>query len=490
MKKKVAIIGSGIAGLSLSIRLSKMGYDVYVYEKNSYPGGKLSSFKLGKFRFDIGPPLLTMPNYIDELFELFGEDPRKYFNYKKKEIGCKYFWEDGIKLNAYSNRQKFLDEVNLKLGINKNILNRYLNRSKKKYNLTASIVLEKSLHKLKTYLSFKTIKALLNFYLFDFFKTLASVNEQQLVESHIVQFYNRFATYNGSSPYQTSGIMTVIQHLESNFGTFVPFGGMINITKSLYDLAIRKGVKFNFNRSVEKILHNKKTVTGIKVKGLGDLNFDVIVSNMDIFFTYKRLLSKIKMPINVKNSEPSSSALIFYWGIKKKFNTLDLHNIFFSKNYKQEFDSIFKTKTIYQDPTVYINITCKDNTSDSPSNSENWYVMINTYHDNGQNWDPLVKEYKKIILNKIKSILGESIEDYIVEEKIITPKIIEDRTLSYKGALYGPSSNNKFSAFLRHPNYSRKFNNLYFCGGSVHPGGGIPMCLLSSKIVSELISKN
>ena len=102
MKKKVAIIGSGIAGLSLSIRLSKMGYDVYVYEKNSCPGGKLSSFKLGKFRFDIGPPLLTMPNYIDELFELFGEDPRKYFNYKKKEIGCKYFWEDGIKLNAYS----------------------------------------------------------------------------------------------------------------------------------------------------------------------------------------------------------------------------------------------------------------------------------------------------------------------------------------------------------------------------------------------------
>ena len=161
-------------------------------------------------------------------------------------------------------------------------MNRYLNRSKKKYNLTASIVLEKSLHKLKTYLSFKTIKALLNFYLFDFFKTLASVNEQQLVESHIVQFYNRFATYNGSSPYQTSGIMTVIQHLESNFGTFVPFGGMINITKSLYDLAIRKGVKFNFNRSVEKILHNKKTVTGIKVEGLGDLNFDGVLNVIDI----------------------------------------------------------------------------------------------------------------------------------------------------------------------------------------------------------------
>ena len=114
--------------------------------------------------------------------------------------------------------------------------------------------------------------------------------------------------------------------------------------------------------------------------------------------------------------------------------------------------------------------------------------MINTYHDNGQNWDPLVKEYKKIILNKIKSILGESIEDYIVEEKIITPKIIEERTLSYKGALYGPSSNNKFSAFLRHPNYSRKFNNLYFCGGSVHPGGGIPLVLSSAKIVDDLIS--
>ena len=116
--------------------------------------------------------------------------------------------------------------------------------------------------------------------------------------------------------------------------------------------------------------------------------------------------------------------------------------------------------------------------------------MINTCGDNGQNWDLEVKKLKKIVLEKLESILGESISPFIEEEKIFTPKTIEKRTKSHKGSLYGSSSNGLFSAFLRHPNFSRKIKNLYFCGGSVHPGGGIPLCLLSAKITTELINKN
>ena len=489
IKKRVGIIGSGVSGLSASIRLSNMGYEVHVFEANEYPGGKLSSFKLGDYRFDAGPPLFTMPEYVDELFHLSNENPRDFFNYKKKEIICKYFWQDGKKLTAFADKDKFFKEVKSEFGVCDKVLKKYLNKAKKKYDLTSDLFLKKSLHKLDTFLSVKTIKALSKLSTFEIGKTLSEVNEKILKEPHLVQFYNRYATYNGSSPYSTPGIMTVIQHLESHYGTYIPDGGMHSITKSLYKLAKRQGVIFNFNKFVSEIILKKSRAIGLIVDGK-NLFFDTVISNMDIYPTYDKLLPKIKLPTNIKYQERSSSAVIFYWGISKRFDNLDLHNVFFSKDYRKEFDSIFNQKSIYGDPTIYVNITSKEIPTDSPENSENWFVMINTCEDNGQNWDLEVRRLKKIVLDRLEYILGESIFPFIEEEKIFTPKTIEERTKSYKGSLYGSSSNGLFSAFLRHPNFSRKIKNLYFCGGSVHPGGGIPLCLLSAKITTELINKN
>jgi phytoene desaturase len=489
IKKRVGIIGSGVSGLSASIRLANMGYKVHVFEANGYPGGKLTSFKLGDYRFDAGPPLFTMPKYVDELFHLSNENPRDFFNYKKKDIICKYFWQDGKKLVAHADKDKFFDEVYSEFGVDKKIIKEYLNKAKKKYDLTSDLFLKKSLHKFDTFLSAKTIKALSNLSIFEIGKTLSEVNESFLKEPHLVQFYNRYATYNGSSPYSTPGIMTVIQHLESHYGTYIPNGGMHNITKSLYELAKRKGVIFNFNNFVSEIILKKNCAIGLVVDDKS-LFFDTVISNMDIYPTYEKLLPKRKIPTNIKYQERSSSAVIFYWGISKRFQNLDLHNVFFSKDYRNEFDSIFNKKSISSDPTVYVNITSKDIPTDSPENHENWFVMVNTCCDSGQDWDLEVKKLKKIVLERLEGMLGESISPFIEEEKILTPKTIEKMTNSYKGSLYGSSSNGLFSAFLRHPNFSRKIKNLYFCGGSVHPGGGIPLCLLSAKITTELINKN
>ena len=145
---------------------------------------------------------------------------------------------------------------------------------------------------------------------------------------------------------------------------------------------------------------------------------------------------------------------------------------------------------MYKNPTVYVNITSKDNKSDAPKGCENWFVMVNVPSNTGQDWDSIITNVRRNILKKLSDSLSENIEDLIEFESVLDPRLIESRTNSYQGALYGASSNNKFSAFLRHPNFSQQISNLYFCGGSVHPGGGIPLCLLSGKIVSELIVKN
>ena len=486
MMKKVIVIGSGVAGLAVSIRLALKGYNVQVFEQNSYPGGKLSSFSIKDYRFDAGPSLFTMPHLVTELFKLAGEDVKNYFEFSKKEIACNYFWQDGTSFTAYGERKKFLKEVEKIFDEPQYNVDQYLKKAKKKYDLTSSLFLEQSLHKVKTFISLDTLKALFQLKTFELQKSLHQANTQSFSSPHLIQLFDRYATYNGSDPYQTSGIMTLIQHLESAYGTFVPKKGMVSITESLFGLAKRLGVKFSFETGVKEIKVKLGVVSGIKTNS-GSFSSDYVISNMDVFHTYKKLLPNEIPPINRLKQERSSSAVIFYWGIKQSFPDLDLHNIFFSKNYKKEFQAIFKDKTVSEDPTIYINITSKEVVGDAPKGCENWFIMINTPADHGQDWTQIVNRLRSHIITNISKRLNVNLKNLIVCEEVLTPPDIESKTQSYMGALYGASSNDTMAAFLRHPNFSNRIKNLYFCGGSVHPGGGIPLCLLSAKIVDELI---
>jgi phytoene dehydrogenase-like protein len=208
---------------------------------------------------------------------------------------------------------------------------------------------------------------------------------------------------------------------------------------------------------------------------------------MDIVATYKHLLPDAKHPEKLLSQPKSSSALIFYWGIRKEFPNLDVHNIFFSKNYQAEFEHIFKHKTIYHDPTIYVNIGSKGEPADAPAGCETWFVMINTPNNTGQDWHKLTAETRKNVLQKLSRLLNTNIEPLIEVESTLDARSIEAKTFSSQGALYGNSSNNRYAAFLRHANFSKQFKNLYFVGGSVHPGGGIPLCLSSAAITSSLI---
>jgi len=486
--KKAIIIGAGIAGIASALRLKHKGYEVTVFEANAYAGGKLHAIHQEGFRFDLGPSLFTMPHLVDELFQLHGINPREHFNYFKKEVVCNYFWSDGATFSVSADKEAFIRSASKKFNTPQNSLQQYLNRNKEKYDLTADIFLNKSLHRWSTYLSFRTIKSLMHAGKLHIIKTLNEVNEDYFSNPKLVQLFNRYATYNGSSPYATPGIMSMIPHLEMHFGTFYPKGGMHEISQSLFRLAEKVGVQFQFEEEVTSINYQQNKASGITTSK-DTYSADVVVSNMDVFSTYKHLLKSAKQPTKILNQERSSSALIFYWGINKTFPSLDLHNILFSDHYEDEFTAIFINKRIHNDPTIYINITSKEDTTDAPANCENWFVMINAPGNFGQEWPELVKKARANIISKINRALNTNIENLILTEYILDPINIELQTKSHQGSLYGTSSNSKFAAFLRHPNFSSQFKNLYFCGGSVHPGGGIPLCLLSAKIVSEQIEE-
>jgi phytoene desaturase len=485
---KAFIIGAGIAGIATAIRLAVKGYAVEVFEANSYAGGKLSEFEQEGFRFDAGPSLFTMPQYVDDLFRLAGKNPKDYFNYQKLDVVCHYFYPDGTHFKAFADEQQFADEVKGQTGEPVLSTQKYYQNSRRIYDITNHVFLEQSLHRLQTYLNSKTLKSILRLFRIDAFRSMHQANKSFFKDKRLVQFFDRYATYNGSNPYKAPATLNVIPHLEQHFGAYFPQGGMYNITSSLIKLAEDTGILFHYNSPVLEIVLEGAKAKGVKVHDKLFLA-DVVVSNMDVWFTYRKLLSKHLelFPEKILGQERSSSALIFYWGIKRQFAQLDLHNIFFSANYEAEFNAIWKDKVIYHDPTVYLNITSKFNANDAPTGCENWFAMINVPANTGQNWDDLITEARKNILKKLSVQLGEDIAPLIVSESILDPRSIESKTSSYQGSLYGTSSNSQFAAFLRHANRSAKIKNLYFCGGSVHPGGGIPLALLSAKIVSEWV---
>jgi phytoene desaturase len=308
-------------------------------------------------------------------------------------------------------------------------------------------------------------------------------------DPRIVQLFNRYATYNGSDPFRLPATFNLIPHVEYEMGGYAVRGGIAAVPRALTRLAEERGVHIHTGVPVEGIQIADQRVRGLTVEGI-NIPYDVVVSNADVLTTYGRLLKRprSRWARRYRRLQPSSSALVFYWGLKRTFNQLNVHNIFFSADYRKEFEHIFLRGECPGDPSVYVNITSKVDPSDAPPNGENWFVMINVPPHRGQDWESIAAGIRPIILRRIEAALGTAVEPHIVAESVLTPADIE-RTGSAFGSLYGLSSNNRLSAFYRHPNRSSRFRGLYFCGGSAHPGGGMPLAVLSGKIAAELVRR-
>lgn len=484
--KTCAVIGAGVAGLGAAIRMRNKGYQVTIFEANAFPGGKCSSESKDGYRFDMGPSVFTMPQYVDELFELSGKNPREHFNYIHLDPVYKYFFEDGTELDAYHGKEKFAEAMAARTRDKKKDIIRYLNRTETIYKLTDEVFLKNSLHIARNFFTKRVLKGFLNFGKIGAFDSMAGANKKSFTDERLVKIFNRYATYNGSSPYLAPATLNVIAHVEIVKGAYYPTGGMVSITASLAKLAQDIGITIHYATPVREILISKKKVTGIRTDS-GNQSFDVVISNMDVYNSYKKLMPHVKRPAKTLDQPKSSSGIIFYWGIKKEFKELGLHNILFSENYEEEFNTIFAKKSIYHDPTIYLNITSKHTPTDAPPGCENWFAFINVPNNQGQDWEAFIQEAREHMIRKVNRVLKTDIRPLIETEMVFDPRVIESRTSSAFGAIYGNSSNNKFAAFLRHANFSRDIKNLYFCGGSVHPGPSIPLCLLSAKITTDLI---
>lgn len=487
MSRTVAVVGAGIGGLAAAALLAKAGRRVAVFEQAPYAGGKAASMQLGGFRFDTGPSLFTLPHFFRDFFARLGRDLRDYLELVPLAPLCAYDFADGTQLHSFGDRSRFAAELERTGVATAAELDAYLDRGARMWNAAGELFLTRSLHEPRTYMSRQGLRAILNAGWLAPFARLHDANARAFRDPRAVQFFDRYATYNGSSPFRTPATMRIVPHVEYAFGGYALRDGIVALPRALERVARELGVEFRLGERVARIATQDGRCRGVET-ARGFCAADIVVSNADVLSTYRTLLREPQAPEarRYERLEPSLSGLVFLWGIGRRFPRTGVHNVFFSGDYRDEFDAIFRRLDMPAAPTVYVNVTSKVTPADAPPDGENWFVLLNAPRAAGQDWARLAAQARQAVLARVSRALAVDLEPLIRVERVIAPPDIERDTGSTYGSLYGMASHSPVAAFLRHPNRSRRIRGLFFAGGSVHPGGGMPLALRSGVLAAEL----
>ncbi|WP_216830483.1 phytoene desaturase family protein [Alkalihalobacterium elongatum] len=485
--KKVVIIGGGLGGLAAATLLAFNGYGVTLFEKNTHVGGKLKRIQSNGYIFDFGPNTITMPCVFRGIIEQTGQKSEDYFQFQKLDIHTNNHFSDGSTFSFSTDVDFMISQLNEIDVFGATHYQMYLKEVTRLYELSQSHFLPRTFSSLTEYLSPSLSKAFLSVRPFE---NLDHFHRRYFKDQRVRQSFNRYATYIGSSPYLTPATFAMIAHLELIEGVYYTTGGNASIAEGLAKRAKELGVHIHLNQEVSKINIKNQVATSIKLTNGETIEADEVILNGDLLASIPELIDESHRPRfsneKIKKVEPSISAYVLLVGLNTRMKDLIHHQVYFSQNYKEEFNELSVKRQLPKDPSIYICNSSYTDLSMSPY-GDNLFILVNApplSRDDGTNED--YEHYKEVIYKKL-SRAGLNIRPHIEYEQLITPQSIKQGYNAFRGALYGRASNRKMDAFFRTPNRSRDIANLYFVGGSTHPGGGSPMVVISGQNVANLI---
>jgi diapolycopene oxygenase len=490
--KNIAIIGGGLAGLSAAIRLRADGHHVTIFEKNENIGGKLNLRKGEGYTFDTGPSILTMPWVLEKLFASAGRKLEDYMQIVRIEPQWRTFFEDGTQIDLSSDIPTLITELQKVSPEDAASLFDYLSYCAKQYELCLKSFYSHSLSGLSDLRRLHTLKDLMSM---DPLKTMNQATKRYFKDPHLQQLFDFLIMYVGSSPYHAPAVLSQLGHVQLGLGIYYVKGGMYNIARGMQKLLNELQVEIRTQAEVAEIESNDGRATGLKLKSGEKFKADIIVSNLEVIPAHQTLLQHLPASkIEEKRLEafvPTVSGLVLLLGVNRKYDHLAHHNFFFSQDPAKEFSDVFDSSIPTQDPTIYVGISSKSDPSHAPADGENLFVLTHVPPlKEGQSWEEHREHYRALVLNKLERMGVENLRQHIVYEHQFIPDDLRALYGANGGSIYGIAADKKKNGGFKIPSRSNLLSNLYFVGGSTHPGGGVPMVTLSGQLTADLIQQD
>lgn len=485
--KHVIVTGSGLGGISAALSLSLEGYRVSVYEKNEKVGGKLNVLESNGYTFDLGPSILTLPHVFDATFRKAGKKLEDYVPLSTVRPHWRNFFEDGKVIDLAPEAESIVEEAR-KAGEDPENVERFLAYSGKLYDLVNRGFFEQGLD---TSAEFREFYGLKNFLQFDLFRSMHGSVKRHFDTSYYIDIFDFFIKYVGSSAYRAPAFMNCLPTIQYRYDLWYVDGGLYGLARGLEKLMRELGIDIHCNSEVDRILVNDAddAVRGVRLADGTEVLSDYVVSNMEVIPAYKRLL---KTPLErlgklPKRLEPSCSGLVIDIGLDCKYEQVAHHNFFFSGNQRNHFRQVFEKKQIPHDPTLYVVAASRTDPAVAPEGCDGFKILPHIpYLDSERPVDD--SEYDALkgrVYDKLERMGCKDLRKHIVFEHVWTPHDIEKQYYSNGGSIYGVVSDRFKNLAFKGPKASPLYRNLYFTGGSVNPGGGMPMVFLCGQNVAR-----
>jgi phytoene desaturase len=488
--RTTAVIGSGVGGITTAIFLARQGFDVTVYEKNGFPGGRCSRIVRDGHRFDAGATIFLMPSLYRKVFRALGLSLEECFEYKPLKDLYGLHFGDGTLLRFSTDRavlEHELEAIEQGAGMRSRKLvgegyrffemayDQLLGRNYTRLSQFITLRNGLLLVKLKTYIRHMS-------YIRRFFRN------ENLQKAFTFQ-----NIYVGQSPYGAPALFSMLAAAELTEGSLFPIGGMYRITEKLLELANNAGVKFEYNKPVRRIMTAGKQVTGLLFEDGSEAHPGLVVANADLPYVYRELLPDRRLSRRIERKQFSCAALVFHWGLDKVYPELHHHTVFLSAGYETNLDRIFRDHSLSDEPSFYIHAPVRTDPTAAPAGCDTLSVIVpcgNLDPKHPQDWTALRERTRKSIIRRLAEAGLKDLEDHIKFEISYTPENWSQVFHVSRGGTFGSLGHQIFQmGFFRPHNRHRKYRNLYFAGGSTHPGSGVPLVLMSGMLTSERIVK-
>lgn len=489
--KSAVIIGAGIGGITTAVYLAKQGFSVKVYEKNSSPGGRCSQLIRIGHRFDLGATMLLMPGIYRSVFKSLGLDLEETVGITPLEDLYKIYFDNGEILSFTSDEERMKEQLErFESGSFKRSL-KYVAKGYEIFKISMERLIDRNFYNIFQFVNLKNVPLLFRIKAFTPHFNYA---RRYFKHPHLLMAYTFQNIYVGQSPFTSPALFSMVPAAELTEGSFFPSGGgMFKVVEKIMEAAIKEGVQFSFDSPVKKIIITGRKAEGIILESGTEIKSGIVVANADLPYVYRELLPDRKASSRIDKLEYSCSAICFHWGLDKTYNQLGHHSVFLSDGFRNGLDRIFKDKSVSDTPSFYIHAPVRTDPEAAPPDQDTLSVIVAAGHidkNHNQEWEKIKDRTRKAVITRLKQQGLEDIENHIKFEICYTPVSWENSCNISRGSVFGSVGHNIFQmGYFRPHNRHDKYKNLYFAGGSTHPGNGIPNVLLSAKLVSERILK-